>query len=126
MSEYRKSNKKSNKNVYTRKLYKITKDDDFFKSSSEDISNSVSFQQQINQSELNNKTTKEKNILFIKSKFNEKILNSKGSTSSSNKIKNVYEGNKDNSSNNNKMDKDDKNFIQYEEIEKMKTIRKQM
>ena len=122
MSKYGKSNKKSKKNIYTRKLYKINKDDDFFKSSSEDLSNSVSFQQKIKQSDLNNKTTKEKNIIFIKSKFNEKILNSKGSTSSSNKIKNVYEGNKDNSSNNN-LDKDVKNFIQFQEIENSENSR---
>ena len=118
MSENKKSKKEKNKNVYTRKIYKISQDEDFFKSSSEDISNSVSFQKQINQSySNNNKSAKEKNILSMNKKFIEKIINSKGSTSSSNKIKNEYKGNNGNTGNNNIDNKIDNNFIRYEEIE---------
>ena len=118
MSENKKSKKEKNKNVCTRKVYKISQDEDFFKSSSEDISNSVSFQKQINQPDSNNnKSAKEKNILSMNKKFIEKIINSKGSTSSSNKIKNEYKGNNGNTGNNNINNKIDNNFIRYEEIE---------
>ncbi len=118
MSENKKSKKEKNKNVYTRKIYKISQDEDFFESGGEGISNSVLFQKQINQPDSNNnKSAKEKNILSMNKKFIEKIINSKGSTSSSNKIKNEYKGNNGNTGNNNIDNKIDNNFILYEEIE---------
>ena len=83
MNDNNKSSKINTK--YTRKLFKFASDDDFFKSSSEDISDSVSFHKEIKASEEN-----ENNILKINKQSIEKIINSKGSTSSSNKFKKIY------------------------------------
>ena len=114
--------KKNNKRFLTGKLYKITNDEDFFKSSSEEVSDSVSFQNQIKHSENNNKSSKNKNNLLINKKLKEKIINSKGSTSSSNKIKIAYDTkeeikqniNNDNNFNNNN---DQKKLMLFEETE---------
>ena len=117
MNESNKNYKERNqKTTYTRKLFKFSKDEDFFKSSSEDLSDSVSFKKKIKGSEENDKVSKEKkNILLINKRLKENVINSKGSTSSTNKIKNMYDGDKAIEDNNNK-DKD-KNAIYYEEIE---------
>ena len=141
MSENHKTNKKNNNKNLTRKLYKLSNDEDFFKSSSEDVSDSVSFKQQIKHSEHNNKSSKEKNNLIINKKLNEKIKNSKGSTSSSNKIKIAYDSKEEeikqkinndndndndndnnnnndngNDNNNNNKNNEQKKLILYEEI----------
>ena len=49
MNESNKSNKgKNQKTRYTKKLFKFSKDEDFFKSSSDDLSDSVSFKKKKN------------------------------------------------------------------------------
>jgi hypothetical protein len=108
MNNNNKSSKINTRNIYTRKLFKFSSKDDFFKSSSEDISDSVSFRKEIKASEEN-----ENNILKINKQSIEKILNSKGSTSSSNKLKKNYiiteEDKKDDKhSNNSEEDKKEK------------------
>ena len=87
---------KNKNNVYTKNLFKIDmKDDDFFKSSSEDISNSISFRKEIkhsNDKEKNeDKEIESKDILILNKKLKGKLVNSKGSTSSTNKIKKMSE-----------------------------------
>ena len=120
MSESDESNKQKKKNVYTRKLYKFTKVEDFFKSSSEELSDSVSFKKEIKPSEENEKLSKDKNILLINKQIKEKIINSKGSTSSSNKIKNNESRMEEEKDNNNEK----KKTIKYEEIEESKVNEK--
>jgi len=83
---------KNKNNVYTKNLFKIDmKDDDFFKSSSEDISDSISFRKEIKHSKDKEKTEdkkiEEKDILILNKKVKGNLVNSKGSTSSTNKIK---------------------------------------
>ena len=76
---------KNTQNIYTHKLFKLTSNEDILKSSSEDISDSVSFRKEIKESEENNNK-----ILKINKKPIEKVLNSKGTTSSSNKVKKTF------------------------------------
>ena len=54
-------------------LFKNLKDEDFFKSSSEDISDTISFKKEIKNSENNIKIINKKNNLIL----NKKLLNSK-------------------------------------------------
>lgn len=87
---------KNKNNVYTKNLFKIDmKDEDFFKSSSEDISNSISFRKEIkhssNKIKNENKKIEEKDTLILNKKLKGKLINSKGSTSSTNKIKKMCE-----------------------------------
>ena len=123
MKEKNKNNKgKNKKNDYTKHIFKLANDEEFFKSSSEDLSRSVSFQKEIKQSEENTqKIPKVKNVLLTNKRLKEKIINSKGSTSSSNKIKTVYPGNEEIKENNNNSNNDknnnDKNVMYFEEIE---------
>ena len=123
MKEKNKNNKgKNKKNDYTKHIFKLANDEEFFKSSSEDLSRSVSLQKEIKQSEENTqKIPKVKNILLTNERLKEKIINSKGSTSSSNKIKTVYPGNEEIKENNNNSNNDknnnDKNVMYFEEIE---------
>ena len=79
-------------NVYTKNLFKIDmKEDDFFKSSSEDLSNSISFRKEIKHSKdkekIEDKKIEDKNILILNKKLKGKLMNSKASTSFSNKKK---------------------------------------
>ena len=91
-----KGNKKNN--VYTKNLFKVDmKDEDFFKSSSEDISDSISFRKEIANSKEkekmeDDKKMEDKDILILNKTLKGKLINSKGSTSSSNKIKKMTEG----------------------------------
>ena len=119
MNENHKANKgKNKKNNYTKNLFKISQDEEFFKSSSEDISNSVSFRKEIKHSEENLKIPKEKNILLINKRLKEKnILISKGSTSSSNKINNVYKTTEEIKEKENNDKNNENKIINFEEIE---------
>ena len=83
-------------NVYTKNLFKIDmKEDDFFKSSSEDLSNSISFRKEIKHSKdkekIEDKKIEDKNILILNKKLKGKLMNSKASTSFSNKKKKMSE-----------------------------------
>mgnify|MGYP002624134323 CR=1 FL=1 len=77
------------KNTYISKLFKNQNDEDFFKSSSEDISNSISFQKEIKNFEEKEKIYNEKNdnkILMLNNRNNEKLSDSNIGKNSSKKI----------------------------------------
>ena len=77
------------KNSYISKLFKNQKDEDFFKSSSEDLSDSVSFQKEIKNFGKKEKIyneNKENKILMLNNKMTEKLSNSKIEKTSSSKI----------------------------------------
>ena len=94
------------KNSYISKLFNNKKDEDFFKSSSEDLSDSVSFQKQIKTFEEKEKIyneNKENKILILNNRMTEKLNNSKKEKTSSNKINksNEYNEEKEKCTNNN-------------------------
>ena len=96
---------KLQKNIYTHNLFQLSRDDDFFKSSSRDLSDSVSFKKEIRKSINNEKMPKKNDILKINQK--QKIINLKGTTSSSATIKNYFKNDEEEedekSDNNNKI-----------------------
>ena len=76
------SNKlKIEKNIYKHNLFQLSRNDAFFKSSSRDLSDSVSFRKEIRKSLNNEKISKKNDVLKLYQK--QKIINLKGSISSS-------------------------------------------
>ena len=107
MKEKNNANKKKQKNAYTHQLFKFIEDEEFMKSSSKDLSEPISFQKEIRQSDENEKSSNEKKLFKNNKRLIGKIINTKGSTSSSNKIKNAFittEG--DNINNNNNIEEE--------------------
>ena len=96
--------KRSKKNnIYTKNLFKVDiKDEDLFKSSSQDISDSISFRKEIantnskekekEKEKMEDQKIEDKDILILNKTLKRKLINSKGSTSFSNKIKKINEG----------------------------------
>ena len=110
MDEDHKVNKiKKYKDTLAINLFKNLKDEDFFKSSSEDISDTISFKKEIKNSENNIKIINKKNNLIL----NKKLLNSKFPNSSTNKKKE----NDDNEKNEKEKEFNNKEIF-YEQIEK--------
>ena len=101
-----KVNEEKYKNSYISKLFQNKNDEDFFKSSSEDISNSISFQKEIKKFEEKEKIYNEKNknkILILNNKTNGKLDNSnigKNSSKKINKSKEYIEEDEKNNNNN--------------------------
>ena len=76
---------KNYNNKYTLELFKYIKDDDFLKSSSEDLYDSVLFKNEIKQNEENDKIQNENNVLYLNKNLGGNKLKMKESTSSINK-----------------------------------------
>jgi len=98
-----KVNEAKYKNSYISKLFNNKNDEDLFKSSSEDISNSISFQKEIKNFEEKEKIYNEKNdnkILMLNNKKTDKLVNSNIEKTSSKKINKSNEYNEEDEKNN--------------------------
>ena len=84
---YKRNRVKSQKNDYQNKIFKLSKNDDYFKEYSDDFSDSISINRKI-------KSPEENDVKFNLLNNKEKLIYSKISTSASNK-KNVYESNEE-------------------------------
>ena len=126
MNDKNKSNHaKTQKNIYTQKLFNISNDEDFFKSSSNDLSDSVSFKKEIKPKTKNsNKKLKENNILKnnIKQKLYLKKLNDSSEVSSSYKKSDedekIAHNNKEFIFNKNNLENEENNNVNSEIISK--------